>query len=341
MPDTTPQPAHGLAALNSWGISLDTAGLVALADLSSILRRCALTGTSSILDAFVIAPGLHRQYKAGDFGINQGEIPEAVSLDSGHVFHIHNPATVMFFQDMSETGQLTEFIVEPLNPPKPGWQEKLVKIFDFREESMMSLIFYALAVVLSWATILATAIFEDWFAFWGVLALIFARALNVYTMRRRAHSPGADGWFGNKYERGKRDIFVLLSRDRWVRLKGNVEDMKRVTAGTWLDKPQPHENWLVSLATLIVFGDAVVINNAQNVGKVLLISLLLITAILLALVNDRTSCLKMHGRVVRRVSAVGYEFRLDMVKALKRDVGQHDWAQNLRMLSDGDLARIL
>lgn len=83
------------------------------------------------------------------------------------------------------------------------------------------------------------------------------------------------------------------------------------------------------------------INNAQNVGKVLLISLLLVTAILLALVNERTSCLKMHGRVVRRVNAVGYEFRLDMVKALKRDVGRHDWAQNLRMLSDGDLARIL
>lgn len=35
-------------------------GIVALADLKVVLERNILTGTSFLLDMFVIAPGLHR-----------------------------------------------------------------------------------------------------------------------------------------------------------------------------------------------------------------------------------------------------------------------------------------
>lgn len=45
-------------------LSLSAAGLVALADLQTIARRAALTGTSSWLDALVLAPGLHYQQAA-------------------------------------------------------------------------------------------------------------------------------------------------------------------------------------------------------------------------------------------------------------------------------------
>jgi hypothetical protein len=238
--------------VNNWSISLDLAGLIALADLSSVLKRCALSGTSSVFDALIIAPGLHLQHKAADFGINQGELPEAASIQSGHVFHIHNPATVMFFQDMSETGHLTDFYVEKLQVPRAEWQEKLIQIFDYREESTAAIAFYFFSVLLTLIIVMTTAAYEDWFAFWGTLALVFARAINVCVMRRRAHSPGAEGWFGNKHERGEGDIFILLSRDRWVRLRGELQDVKLVTAGNWLDKATAHESWLVSFATLIV-----------------------------------------------------------------------------------------
>ncbi|KAF6815387.1 hypothetical protein CPLU01_14157 [Colletotrichum plurivorum] len=40
-------------------LSLSSAGLIALADLQTLSRRTALTGTSSWLDALVLAPGLH------------------------------------------------------------------------------------------------------------------------------------------------------------------------------------------------------------------------------------------------------------------------------------------
>lgn len=243
---------RGFGALDDWQISLDLAGLIALADLSSIVRRCALSGSSSVFDALVIAPGLHRQNNAGDFGINQGEIPEAASISSGHVFHIHNPATVMFFQGMSKTGHLTDFQVDKLQDPTTEWQERLIRLFDYREESLTSMVFFTLSVVLTVIVIITTATYQDWFAFWGVFALVFARALNVYVLRRRAQSAGVEGWFGSTHERGACDIFVLLSRDRWVRLRGEVQDVKRVTAGNWLDEPKRHENLLVSFATLIV-----------------------------------------------------------------------------------------
>jgi biopolymer transport protein ExbB/TolQ len=88
------------------------------------------------------------------------------------------------------------------------------------------------------------------------------------------------------------------------------------------------------------FADTVVINNAQNVGKVLIVILLLVSAAMLALINEQTKQLKMHGRVIKFFHKVGYESRMDMVKAVKQDAGRHDWAQNLRMLSDGDISKV-
>ncbi|TQN64501.1 hypothetical protein CSHISOI_10923 [Colletotrichum shisoi] len=46
------------------GLSLSAAGLVALADLRTVANRTALKGTSSWLDALVLAPGLHYQQAA-------------------------------------------------------------------------------------------------------------------------------------------------------------------------------------------------------------------------------------------------------------------------------------
>ena len=52
-------------------ISLDAAGLLALADLSTIADRTALTGGASFLDALVLCPGIHRQQTATE--LNKGE----------------------------------------------------------------------------------------------------------------------------------------------------------------------------------------------------------------------------------------------------------------------------
>ena len=52
-------------------VTLDAAGLLALADLSAIAERTALVGGASLLDIFVLCPGIHRQQAAVD--LNKGE----------------------------------------------------------------------------------------------------------------------------------------------------------------------------------------------------------------------------------------------------------------------------
>src|SRR3954463_11983732 len=72
--------------------SLDAAGLVALADITTAQERTALTGTSSLLDLLVLVPGIHLQQNATE--LNRGEYPACAALTTGYVFRIENPATV-------------------------------------------------------------------------------------------------------------------------------------------------------------------------------------------------------------------------------------------------------
>lgn len=50
---------------------LGATSLIALADLSTIAERVALTGGASYLDIFTLCPGIHRQEAAAE--LNKGE----------------------------------------------------------------------------------------------------------------------------------------------------------------------------------------------------------------------------------------------------------------------------
>lgn len=92
-------------------ISLDAAGLIALADLDTIARRTALLGTAPLVDAFLLCPGIHRQQKALD--LNQAELPPTAAMTTGYVFRVENQATVAYLQRVGVTGQLTTLTVSP------------------------------------------------------------------------------------------------------------------------------------------------------------------------------------------------------------------------------------
>jgi hypothetical protein len=97
------------------GVSLSAGGLLALADLQTIAQRTALTGTSTWLDALILAPGLHYQ-QAADALTRYGD--EAQSLISARspnpsaveyqpdgsvrVIRINNAATVNFIRKVSQ-----------------------------------------------------------------------------------------------------------------------------------------------------------------------------------------------------------------------------------------------
>lgn len=309
------------------GIALDSAGLVALADLKGVARRTALIGSASFIDILFLAPGIHCQQAAAE--INGGEYPAACSLMTGDVFRIENQATVSFLQAVGESGHLTTVTVSPRDGKKETWL--VAKLF--RSERKASLLFFmgvALTVII---TILLGRI-RDWWAL-GVLGmLIGARVLNVKVIKRRVER-GEHGFKGAREPDdldGK--ILVVLGNDRWVRMEGKLNDIKAVTAGLWLAEPQTEETFAVSTATLLVYCSAALAGNASTVGSLLLACLLLISGGILGLSNASTTTLQMYDRVLTNVpqSTKRYGRRREMVVDMKKEHKTEHWAHNMDLI---------
>lgn len=129
------------------------------------------------------------------------------------------------------------------------------------------------------------------------------------------------------------DLLVLLSQDRWIRIRGLVDDLKAVTAGQWLQETGKVESFVVAASTLLVFVMAALAGNTTGNGSLILLCLLLISAAVLGLSNSMANALRMHGRVVRAEGEPkAYGRRLDLVDELIKETGRDDWAISLGMI---------
>ncbi|GAB7353011.1 hypothetical protein MBLNU459_g3569t2 [Dothideomycetes sp. NU459] len=302
------------------GFSLDAAGLVALADLTTIARRTALTGTSCLADALVLCPGLHRQQAAPD--LNNGEFPACAAMTTGYVFRVENPATVVFLQKVGRTGQLTTC-----------WSTLASSAAGFT--LMVPSLPYLFASFLTVAVLVLLGITQDWWGLSVILVLMFARLCNVLVIRRRVESAGH--WKGASEPGVQGDLIVLLSGDRWVRIKGTADDLKAVTSGQWMSEPSFFESVVSAIATVLVYLDAALASNTTVLGSILLLVLLISSAGLLAVTNEWTDVLQMHGRMLEVMGErVSYNRRLDMSSDLIKQSGRKDWAVRLGMIIDGE-----
>jgi hypothetical protein len=90
-------------------VSLSASGLIALADLSTIAQRTAITGGSSWMDVLLLAPGLHYQQSADELAQGTGaQAVQAVETDqAGRVVKhtINNAATVQYIQRIARFGE--------------------------------------------------------------------------------------------------------------------------------------------------------------------------------------------------------------------------------------------
>ncbi|EME89023.1 uncharacterized protein MYCFIDRAFT_25251 [Pseudocercospora fijiensis CIRAD86] len=295
--------------------SLNLAGLVALADLNTIALRTALTGTSTFLDALVLAPGLHRQQNSPE--LHKGEFPACAAMTSGYVFRVENPATVLFLQKVGKTGHLTTLRVYASRR-------------DSRTSSFGGAMAYTAAVSMTLTVLFWVIVsLQDG---WGVSVLgllIFSRLLNIIVIRRRS----VPGWFGAKEPGVKGDLLVLLSQDRWIRLQGDVDDLKAVTSGQWLREPTFFESSLVGFATLLVYLDAALAGNAAQTSKLLLLILLFGSGGLLGIANECTEVLQMHGRLIEVTGLPkAYPRRLALAEELILKTGRKDWAVRVGMV---------
>jgi len=281
------------------------------------------------LDVFVLCPGLHKQQDAPN--LHGGEYPACAAMTTGYVFRVENPATVLFLQKIGRTGHLTTLEVTP--PPiskafSPQYKD-LRALFDIDGVTVLSAAAYALAVSLSITALVLVILIQDWWALAVISTLMFARFLNVIVVRRRA----VIGWKGASEPGVQGDLLILLSQDRWVRMKGAVDDLKAVTSGQWLREPTFVESSLVASATLLVYLDAALAGNARLESKILLIVLLFCSVGLLGVANACTEVLKMHGRLIKvRGAPKSYARRLVLAQELKEETGRDDWAIKLGML---------
>ncbi|KAF9029057.1 hypothetical protein BDZ89DRAFT_1065749 [Hymenopellis radicata] len=285
------------------GISLDAAGLVALADLSTISKRTALTGSASVFDILLLAPGIHTQQQASN--VNGGELPATGAMTSGYVFRIENQATVYYLQGIGSPGCLVTVYVSQNS------DSRLRDAFSLPE------MLYMLPIALTLTSLALLGALHDYWAIGVLLMLIFARFVNMVIIKRRTQM----GWKGVKEPGVVGDLLVLLSQDRWIRVRGLVDDLKVVASGQWLRDETTIEGFASAFATLVVYATAALASNASTLGSLVIALLLLVSVALL-------------------VHVVGepkkYTRRLDMAKELIEETGRNDWAVSMGLVLPGE-----
>jgi hypothetical protein len=305
-------------------VSLQLAGLVALADLTTIKERTILTGTASWLDILILLPGIYHQQNAADLA--GGEFPACAAMTTGYPFRIENPATVYWLQRVSRTGHLTTV---KITTPSTSFASAL---FPWQNTSIISSIAYLAAAAGTVVTIWLATLCRDWFAVSAIAVLMLARLINTIILRQRS----IPGWKGAK-EEGNSDLIVLLTQDRWARIQGTVNDTKLVTSGQWLRDKTIVESWFTAFAKIIVYTDPLLVANASYNGQGLIVLLLVCSAGLLALANAFTSNLQLFGKTLSvQGERKKYARRLDMTKELIIEVKTDEWAMRLGMIKSSD-----
>ncbi|KAJ6137693.1 hypothetical protein N7471_004179 [Penicillium samsonianum] len=301
---------------------LDAAGLVALADLQSIAKWTAITGTSSFMDSLFLAPGIHKQSSAPS--LSGGEFPPMGALTSGYVFRIENEATVHFLQSVGKTGNLLNLVVDL---PPTTIMEKLRYFIE--SPGKVPLFLYSIGQVLTIAVIIILAFLEDWWALVTLAMWMSARICNIWSIKRRSHI----GWKGKVEPGVNGDLLILLTQDRWIRLRGTVDDLKAVTSGQWLRDKTLLDELLIAFSTLVVYLSAVLSGNSSTTGSLYLLCLLLVSAGLLELCTGLSNGFRMYGRQLRVVGKpTPYTRRLDLAEELIQETGRDDWAIGLGMI---------
>lgn len=166
--------AHNVAS----NVALSSAGLIALAELKTIPRRTAISGTSSVLDTLVLCPGIHRQQDATS--LNGGEYPITANITTNYVFRTENQATVAYFQSVGKTGHLTPLRVRPAPRKYSGLHTLLGLIGPASAQgSYLATVFTTL---LAFAFVV---VIKDFWMMSIFLMLMGARLLNMMIIRKR------------------------------------------------------------------------------------------------------------------------------------------------------------
>ncbi|EGE84777.2 hypothetical protein BDDG_07722 [Blastomyces dermatitidis ATCC 18188] len=272
------------------GVSLNVAGLVAIAEVSVLAKR------TTLLDILVLCPGIHRQQSATE--LHNGEAPAVAALTSGHVFRVENPATVLFLQKMGVTGHLTYLKVTPTLETNTKLSRTLT-LTSFSFSSVPYFLYPITSLAFSLASAMCSSSTDEVrLAGKAPPSLVF-RAICSFSLAK---------------------IAGLDFRARW-------NGLKAVTSGQWLRDCSFLEDSATAFATLLVYTDVALVSNVSKSGQILILALFVFSTTLLASANAMTSELHMHGRRISAMEkSIKYGRRLDMANDLIRETKRDDWA---------------
>lgn len=302
------------------GIALSASGLLALADLSTIANRTAITGTSTWLDMLVLAPGLHNQQRADTLSDLPNPLSQPLLTTSTHrPITLTNTATIRY---LARLGAGTRPITLRVGSPRTQSLRTTVSTASLRRvrqsprPSLVAPLLYVIALCLTVGAMAIMVLTRDW---WGVAilsALMLARALNIWIIRSRiSHGapasaptsaptsapPGSPPPTPVEPESWK----VKIDGEREICLHGMADDLEALTGGIWMRGKTAVEGYAEAAAKLIVYLVAAFSGNMHQTGDMVLLLLLLFSAGLLALSNSREDRFWMNGRSAVIIPGIG------------------------------------
>ncbi|KAH8201991.1 hypothetical protein TruAng_003834 [Truncatella angustata] len=291
--------------------SLSASGLLALADLSTIAQRTAITGGASWLDALLLAPGLHYQQAADALGKETAKC-EALENVQGKMsaYNITNPATIRYLQTVGRQGEIVTVDVGMIpqrsyfrraSRGQPQGQRSTIWHGSSSDHGWLSHVLYLASPMLTVTAVVFLVLLREWYGLAFLMALMLSRLLNIWVIKQRSRpkqpippDPDASHMITQ--------YLVDLGNGRSVCLRGMADDLQSITTSTWLRNKTHIEGYLEAMATLIVYLVAAFSGNMTQVGGIIFMALLLVTAGLLGLSNAHARTLKMHGRLAAPTS---------------------------------------
>jgi hypothetical protein len=254
-----------------------------------------LTGTSTWVDVFVLAPGLHYQQAAESLGQTHpnAPLPEVTNLHTGTISRVTNTATIHYLRriDRSDRTVIIDVGIAYSRTRIHGQRGRI-----FQSESLpgskISTFLYSLGPVLTLTAIILLIVIKDWWGLGLVLALMFARALNVWIIRERTKDQPPPSNNPNEHQ----CWWVLIDDDHRICLRGLRNDLEAITTGEWMRSKTDIEGYMEAMAKMTVYLVAVFSGNQTQSGDIILMLLLGLSAGLLALSNSFATSFNMNGR---------------------------------------------
>lgn len=162
----------------------------------------------------------------------------------------------------------------------------------------ISHLLYIASPLLTISAITFMILLEDWWGLTFIVALMFARVLNIWAIKHRTEPPTLTLIPPNSRHA---EYTIDLGQGRTIHLRGRDSDLQALTTQGWLKTQSDVDSYLEACAKLIVYLVAALSGNLSQAGAMVLAGLLLVSVALLGLSNAHTKGFRMHGRYALQV----------------------------------------